>query len=57
MNRVYGRIPHNLPHTMGDCFRACVASILELPYEEVPHFMDPKANDPAKFIHSKGWED
>lgn len=24
----------------GDCHRACVASILELPYEEVPHFSD-----------------
>jgi len=24
----------------GDCFRACVASILELPIEEVPNFME-----------------
>jgi hypothetical protein len=23
----------------GDCFRACVASILELPIEDVPHFV------------------
>lgn len=23
----------------GDCFRACVASILELPSDEVPHFV------------------
>jgi len=23
----------------GDCFRACVASVLELPIEEVPHFV------------------
>lgn len=25
---------------IGDCFRCCVASILELPANEVPHFMD-----------------
>lgn len=24
---------------MGDCFRACVASIFELPLEDVPHFV------------------
>lgn len=24
----------------GDCHRACIASILELPYEDVPHFCD-----------------
>lgn len=23
----------------GDCFRACIASLLELPSEQVPHFM------------------
>lgn len=27
--------------TSGDCFRACVASVLELPIEEVPHFCSP----------------
>lgn len=26
--------------TRDDCFRACVASILNLRYEDVPHFMD-----------------
>jgi hypothetical protein len=24
----------------GDCFRACVASLMELPAEAVPHFCD-----------------
>lgn len=27
-----------IPGQEGDCFRACVASILELPREDVPHF-------------------
>lgn len=30
----------------GDCFRACIASLLELPAEEVPHFFDyPEEQD------------
>lgn len=28
----------------GDCLRACVASILELPLEEVPHFVEEHQN-------------
>lgn len=30
-------ILHDGDKSIGDCFRACVASILELPCEEVPH--------------------
>lgn len=29
---------HDPPDSIGDCFRACIASILELPADEVPHF-------------------
>jgi hypothetical protein len=29
----------------GDCFRACVASIFELPLEAVPHFLGDAAGD------------
>ena len=29
---------HNPPESYGDCLRACVASILELPSADVPHF-------------------
>lgn len=32
------QVCHNPPESHGDCFRACVASILELPIQEVPHF-------------------
>ena len=34
--------------TPGDCFRCCVASIMELPRERVPHFLaigDPSEDD------------
>ena len=26
---------------IGDCFRACIASLLEMPAEKVPHFYEP----------------
>lgn len=29
----------------GDCVKCCVASILELPYEDVPHFVNREVND------------
>lgn len=32
----------------GDCFKCCVASILELPYEEVPNFFAYPGDDPWK---------
>lgn len=31
---------HNPPEAYGDCFRASIASILELPTDQVPHFCD-----------------
>lgn len=31
---------HNPPHTYGDCLRACVATILNLPIRSVPNFAD-----------------
>ncbi len=36
------RVPHNPPHSYGDCFRACIASILEM---DVPHFLDGNEDD------------
>lgn len=34
--RIHGNGQNGQPY--GDCLKCCVASILELPYEEVPHF-------------------
>lgn len=31
---------HDPPRSQGDCWRACIASILELPTAHVPHFLD-----------------
>jgi hypothetical protein len=42
--------------TIGDCWRACIASILEVPPEEIPHFMeiDMRGGD-SFYITSEAW--
>lgn len=30
-------VDHDPPRSFGDCFRTCIACILEVPQEEVPH--------------------
>lgn len=53
-------------HPAGDCMRACVATILELPLDEVPHFVQyvehPAGTDPhlwwwalLGFCGAHGW--
>lgn len=34
-------IMHDPPKAIGNCFQACVASLLGLPLAEVPHFCEP----------------
>lgn len=44
---------HNPPDSYGDCERACLASLLELPCEAVPNFCEPGPGE--TFSHSR-WE-
>lgn len=37
----------------GDCFRACVASIFELPLDQVPHFLEPQVS--RWFLRAQEW--
>lgn len=40
----------------GDCYRACIASILELPLEEVPHFMQIDVDTKEYYLgHVQNW--
>lgn len=42
--------------TNRDCFRCCVATILELEYEQVPDFFDYEDEDPSiGFVAAKAW--
>lgn len=60
MTPVEQRIPHDPMNGMyGDCMRACVASILDLEIEEVPHFyasgdQDTFDDELYAFLKSKG---
>jgi len=47
----------------GDCFRACLASVLEMPREEVPHFAQEANgvahifwNNAMDWLEARGWE-
>jgi hypothetical protein len=40
LNRVVQQIVNANTRPRGDCFKACVASVLERPLAEVPHFVD-----------------
>lgn len=45
------------PGVRGDCFRACIASILELPIEDVPHFVAIEHDwwgETQKWFHARG---
>lgn len=52
---------HNPPVSYGDCLRACVATILDLPSADVPHFYrDGRMPEQAdfelrEFLKSKGF--
>jgi len=36
MRKIFSTVEHNPPHTYGDCFRACIASLLET---DAPHVL------------------
>lgn len=41
----------------GNCFDACIASILECPIEEVPHYTDPKWLQKYWYwLQDRGWD-
>lgn len=44
MQAQFCRVKHDPPNSYGDCIRACVASLLSLPTEEVPHFVRDNAS-------------
>lgn len=40
MTPVICQIKHDPPQSYGDCIRACIASLCDLPPQDVPHFGD-----------------
>lgn len=55
MTPVHCRVSHNPPHTYGDCIRACVASILNLDPEKVPHFIEDGCDGETVHARIRAW--
>ena len=49
------RTKHNPPHSYGDCLRACIATILDLDTDFVPHFADKGVDATETLAHVRRW--
>jgi len=49
------RTRHNPPKSYGDCLRACIASIMDLEPEHVPHFADMGATGEEARASARRW--
>lgn len=49
------RVKHQPPDSYGDCLRACVATVLDLDAEQVPHFADCGASADEALAHARRW--
>lgn len=48
-------VAHNPPHSYGDCFRTCVAVMLDLPAEQVPHVFSRGEDGPTAHAAMDAW--
>lgn len=55
MTPVMCRVKHNPPASYGDCLRACIASIMDLDAEHVPHFADLGARGDEARASARRW--
>ncbi len=46
---------HDPPYSYGDCLRACIATILDLDAEQVPHFADRGVSAEDALAHVRQW--
>lgn len=46
---------HNPPHSYGDCLRACVASVMDMRCEDVPHFADNDTDGDTAMREMREW--
>jgi hypothetical protein len=55
MTPVMCRNRHNPPTSYGDCLRACIATIMDLDAEHVPHFADMAARGDEARASARRW--
>lgn len=48
-------VAHAPPHSFGDCFRVCVAAVLDLDATEVPHVFDKGQDGPTAHAAMDAW--
>lgn len=49
------RVRHEPPNSYGDCLRACVASVLDLSWEDVPHFVQDNPSPHTAIARLRHW--
>lgn len=47
--------PHRPPESYGDCLRACIATVMDTPTEQTPHFADNGASAEEALAHVRRW--
>lgn len=52
---VHCRVKHDPPNSYGDCLRACIASLLEMEPDDVPHFADNGVDWPTMLADLRAW--
>lgn len=55
MTPVMCRVKHDPPRSYGDCLRACIATVLDLDAEQVPHFADMGATGVEAVASARRW--
>lgn len=49
------RIKNDPPHSYGDCLRACIASLLNMPTVDVPHFVRDGCEPEVTYQRVREW--
>lgn len=55
MQPVHCQVKHDPPNSYGDCLRACIATVLDMDPQEVPHFADGGASGDEAMWWLRGW--
>lgn len=55
MTPVMCRVKHDPPHSYGDCLRACIATVMDMDAEQVPHFADMGATANETLASARRW--
>lgn len=49
------QVKHAPPDSYGDCLRACIATVMDVPSEQVPHFADLGVDGEQALEHVRQW--